>query len=181
MPHPVTAALPTVLHPMKSRRIASILSVLLGWSILFIGAAHAASASLPMADDLAAAGRAAAARGQPLVVMVSLPHCPYCHIVRQQYLLPMAERNEIEVREVDMMSSRMLRDFDGRHVPSRAGARQREVKLAPTVLFLDAAGRQLAGSLVGVSAEFYGAYLDQALAASRQRLAKAHGTIPASD
>jgi hypothetical protein len=49
------------------------------------------------------------------------------------------------------------------------------------VLFLDAAGRQLAGNLVGVSAEFYGAYLDQALSASRQRLAKAHGTMPASD
>lgn len=166
---------------MTSRRIAPALSILLGWLILLVGAAHAASASLPMADDLAAAGRAAAARGQPLVVMVSLPRCPYCHIVREQYLRPMLVRNEIEVREVDMMSSQMLRDFDGRQVSSRTWAREREVRLAPTVLFLDAAGRQLAGNLVGVSAEFYGAYLDQALSASRQRLAKAHGTMPASD
>ena len=172
---------------MTARRIAHaaailpILPILLAWLTLLTGAAHAAAASLPMADDLAAAGRAAAARGQPLVVMVSLPRCPYCHTVRQQYLRPMLERNEIEVREVDMMSSRMLRDFDGRPVSSQAWAREREVRLAPTVMFLDAAGRPLAGSLVGVSPEFYGAYLDQALAASRQRLAKAHGTMPASD
>lgn len=171
-------------HAMTSRPIplaGPALSILLGWLILLASAAHASAAGLPMADDLAAAGRAAAARGQPLVVMVSLPQCPYCHIVRRQYLQPLLERNEIEVREVDMMSSRMLRDFDGRQVSSQSWARARDVRLAPTVLFLDAAGQPLAGSLVGVSAEFYGGYLDQALAASRQRLARAHGTMPASD
>lgn len=151
------------------------------WLALATGASQAATPVLPLADDMAAHARVAAAHDRPLVVLVTIPNCRYCHMVRQQYLLPMLQRNEIDVREVDMTSSRSLRDFDGRTTTSQAWAKARDVRLAPTVLFLDTTGKPLAPGLVGVSAEFYGAYLQQALDASHERLTKAHGTISGSN
>ncbi|HET6599527.1 MAG TPA: hypothetical protein VFG60_06155, partial [Burkholderiaceae bacterium] len=52
-----------------------------------------------------------------------------------------------------------------------AVARAWNAKLAPTVLFFDARGREIAERLVGAGLpDFYGAYLDQRLQAARAEL-----------
>ncbi|MCY1262773.1 hypothetical protein D9M68_220650 [compost metagenome] len=134
-------------------------------------AAAASPAHLPPATDLGAHGTEAARRGEPLVVLVSMPGCSYCDAVRRNYLGPQAAAGEIAVRELDMTADTPLRDADGSLTTARAWAQAHQVRVAPTVLFLDRQGRAAAGPLRGMQPDFYGAYLEQALDQARAAIA----------
>ena len=73
---------------------------------------------------------------------------------------------------IDVLDRRQpIRDFAGQ--AGAALAARWQARFTPTVLFLDAQGRELAGRLVGVAVpDFYGAYLDQALAEARHQLSR---------
>jgi hypothetical protein len=65
----------------------------------------------------------------------------------------------------------LLVDFAGRRTTSADFARQMQAKFAPTVMFHGPQGTQLAESIVGYRlADFYGAYLDNAIDESRKLL-----------
>ncbi|MFN4361487.1 MAG: hypothetical protein ACK4F4_12260 [Hylemonella sp.] len=132
-------------------------------------ASHAAT--LPRALDLQRELAAALARQEPLVLMVSLDGCAYCHVVRDHHLAPLHQQQGLPVVQVDMRSRRALKDVDGRGIVHDEFVRARRVTVAPTVLFLGPNGEELAERLVGGSIpDFYGAYLDQRLAQARARL-----------
>ncbi|RDK11673.1 SoxW family protein [Cupriavidus lacunae] len=133
--------------------------------------ASASPSHLPPASDLAAHGTEAARRGEPLVVLVSMPGCSYCDAVRRNYLGPQAAAGEIAVRELDMTADTPLRDADGSLTTARDWARAHQVRVAPTVLFLDRQGRAAASPLRGMQPDFYGAYLEQALDQARAAVA----------
>ena len=129
------------------------------------------AATLPRALDLRHELDTALARHQPLVVMVSLDGCAYCHTVRDHYLAPLHQQQGLPVVQVDMRSRRLLKDVDGRSIVHDEFVRARRVTVAPTVLFLGPHGEELAERLVGGSLpDFYGAYLDQRLEQARARL-----------
>jgi len=124
-------------------------------------------APVSLQDSVAAALR----QQNPLVVMVSLDGCPFCKTVRQSYLLPLLAEENLPVVQVDMRSDRPVLDFQGQASTHNQLIRGWKVRIAPTVLFLGAGGRELAPSLAGASLpDFYGAYLDQRLTAARQAL-----------
>ncbi|AQV92629.1 thioredoxin [Cupriavidus necator] len=133
--------------------------------------AAASPAHLPAATDLADHVTEAARRGEPLVVLVSMPGCSYCDAVRRNYLGPQAAAGEIAVRELDMTADTPLRDADGSLTTARDWARAHQVRVAPTVLFLDRQGRAAASPLRGMQPDFYGAYLEQALDEARAAVA----------
>ena len=128
------------------------------------------AATLPRALDLQRELATALARQQPLVLMVSLDACAYCHIVREHHLVPLQQQG-LPVVQVDMRSRRPLKGLDGRLIVHDDFVRARRVSVAPTVLFLGPQGEELAERLVGGSIpDFYGAYLDQRLEQARARL-----------
>ncbi len=129
-------------------------------------------ALLPVPASLQAEARAAAARGEPLVVMVTLAGCAFCDVVRGHYLGPMRQRGEVVAVQVDMLDRRTpLQDLHGRATTGYELARAWRVRVAPTVLFLDAQGRELAERLEGMGvADFYGPYLEQRLTQARAQL-----------
>lgn len=134
----------------------------------------------PQLPELSHATRDLREAGDPgvvFVVLFSLPDCHYCAEVRTQYLAPLARdpalRGQLVIREVDMNGKRTLTDFDGATVTQAAFARRLKVQFAPTVVFLDAHGRPVASPLVGAGkADFYGAYLDDAIATARKAAAQ---------
>ncbi|MEN7526615.1 MULTISPECIES: thioredoxin fold domain-containing protein [unclassified Cupriavidus] len=134
-----------------------------------IGVASAA-AHLPPVTDIAAQSAAAARDGEPLVVLVTLPGCSYCETVRRNYLGPQLAAGEIAAREIDMTADTPIRDVDGTMTTAKRWAQARNISMAPTVLFLDRQGRNLANPLRGMQADFYGAYLEQALDEARARV-----------
>jgi hypothetical protein len=73
------------------------------------------TAALPTTDSLPAAARAAAAQGQPLVVMTTLKGCPFCDVVRNNYLGPMLRQGQVVAIQLDMTDrTSALTGFDGK-------------------------------------------------------------------
>jgi thioredoxin-related protein len=131
----------------------------------------AVAAELPPAHNLQEELAAALAKGQPLVVMVSLEGCPFCKIARNNYLAPMHEQEGLHVAQVDMRSRARVLDFSGKAVTHDDLVRLWKIRIAPTVLFFGRSGGEVAERLVGgYIPDFYGAYLDQRLAQARATL-----------
>jgi hypothetical protein len=133
--------------------------------------AWAQQSSLPIPDSLPDVAAAAARRGEPLVLLISLHGCSYCELVRRNYLLP-ALADGLQAWQLNMQDkTRSLVGFDGQSSTAADQIARWKIRLAPTVLFLSPQGLPLAERLVGVaSIDFYGAYLDQRMATSRQAL-----------
>ncbi len=136
-------------------------------------AAPGAGALLPMARSLTAELEQALAARQPLVVMVSLDGCPWCRIVRENYLRPLRAAGKLPVVQVDIASAAPLQDFAGRATTHDALTRAWNVDTAPTLLFFGRQAREVAPRLVGVgSPDFYGAYLDDRIRVARAVIAE---------
>ncbi len=106
--------------------------------------------------------------GHITVILFSLPGCEFCAEVREHYLRPMlsASPQPFAIAEADIESSASIRDWRGRNVAQRDFARASGARLAPTVMFFDAQGRSLAEPIIGLSKDFFGAYLEQRLQAA---------------
>jgi thioredoxin-related protein len=127
--------------------------------------------TLPTTDSLAVSLEQALRAKQPLVVMVSLQGCAFCKVVRENYLQPL-RASGLQVVQIDMRDNRALVDFDGATLNHDAWVRKQGIKLAPTVLFFGAQGREVAARLKGAYLpDFYGAYLDEQLATARRVVA----------
>lgn len=117
-----------------------------------------------LAEELAAALK----RRSPLLVMVSLPGCPFCKIARTNYLLPLQRQTGLAMVQVDMRSQQMLVGFDGVAQTQEQWVRSSGIKIAPTVLFHGAGGLEVAERLVGgYIQDFYGYYLDERVRAAK--------------
>ena len=133
---------------------------------------RAESGGLPMATALPQHLQQALGKGEPLVVMVSLPGCPYCKIARESYLLPLWREQALPVVQVDMRSAVRLQDFSGADSTHDTLVRAWHVRLAPTVLFFGRGGTEIAKRLVGAgNPDFYGAYLEERLTTARKAIA----------
>lgn len=130
------------------------------------------TAALPSPTSLRAAAQAAAAKGEPLVLMTTLAGCPYCDLVRNNYLLPMQRAGQVQAVQLDIRDRRSnLQDFAGNTTTPAEQISAWKARFAPTVLFLGAQGQELAERLVGVAVpDFYGAYLEARLAEARSKL-----------
>jgi hypothetical protein len=128
---------------------------------------------LPTTESLPASLVQALQQKQPLVVMVSLHGCPFCKVVRENYLQPLRVLG-LQVVQIDMRDSRSLQDFDGAMLTQDAWVRKQGIKLAPTLLFFGSGGREVASRLKGAYLpDFYGVYLDDQLKVARQAVAGA--------
>ena len=146
---------------------------LLGATVLAPVAARAlaAPALLPAPGSLASALEAALLRRRALVLMVSLPGCPWCKLVRQSYLAPLLAEGQ-PVVEIDMQDRGGIVGFDGAATTPAQVARALRVRVAPTVLFLGRGGREAAKRLAGVTSEdFYGAYLQERVETANRSVA----------
>ncbi|WP_353397596.1 thioredoxin fold domain-containing protein [Hydrogenophaga sp. 5NK40-0174] len=135
-------------------------------------APHRGAGKLPSAQSLRGAAQAAAAKGEPLVVMTTLKGCPFCDVVRDNYLGPMRQAGQVHAVQVDILDRQsVVQGFDGQSTSPSDLARRWNAKFAPTVLFFGPEGKELAERLQGVAVQdFYGEYLEQRLATARKAL-----------
>lgn len=151
---------------------------LLAFALVLQGGCSAGQADPPeveQARDLRADARNAESRGLPLLLAFSSSYCGYCEQVEESFLVPMLlsgyDDNRILIRKVMLDSGRSLRDFDGKSVEGAQLASRYQVSMVPTLLFVDAQGRELAERLVGLTTvDFYGGYLENSIEAAVERL-----------
>ena len=134
--------------------------------------AQAAAFALPSPASLRAAGQAAAAKGEPLVIMTTLTGCPYCDLVRDHHLQPLRKAGKVVAVQLDVRDRRStLQGFDGQTTTPAAQIAAWKAKFAPTVLFFGPQGHELVERLEGVAVpDFYGEYLEARLDEARRRL-----------
>lgn len=148
-------------------RRRGLLGAAAGWLVPL----QARAAELPLAVSLQAEVAAAVAARRALVVMVSLDHCPYCRYVRGNHLVHLRAGGQ-PVVQVDMGSPRPLADPQGLASTHDQQVRAWRARVAPTLLFLGAGGREVAPRLVGAAIpDFYGAYLEERVALANSRVA----------
>ncbi len=131
---------------------------------------------LEFADDLTVVAKLAASRQAPIMLVFTRPDCPFCLRAKKEHLEPLrVSQNygaKIIIREIEAANSRIaLRDFDGNLTTHADFARKYEIKSVPTVIVVDARGKPLAESIVGLtSPDFYNLYLEQAIDAGRMQV-----------
>ena len=135
------------------------------------GALAAHPAVLPQPESLPAELRAALGRGRALVVLASTQGCPWCKLVRENYLAPQRREGQ-PVTEIDVLGTAALQDFAGASTTQARFAAALGLRMTPTVLFFGRDGTEAVRRLVGVpSPDFYGAYLQERLAAANRAVA----------
>lgn len=156
---------------MALRAILVSFLILLGQQSLF-SAGH----EVAVADNLAETGRLSQQLGVPTIVFVSRDACPYCRTLRDKILQPMLSANKFERRailvEVSLDRVDPLTGFTNRQLTAQAFGESYQAGITPTLLFLDAEGREISKRIIGISnLELYGFYLqksiDEALLAIR--------------
>ena len=107
------------------------------------------------------------------VVLFSQSGCEFCVEVREHYLKPLiaTRPRRIVVAEVELDGTRRLRDWSRSELSQADFARANHARFAPTLMFFGARGQTLAEPIVGMSRDFFGAYLDERIAAALQAAA----------
>lgn len=133
---------------------------------------YAKDTVLPVPSSLPEAASAARAKGEPLVVLISLPGCVYCEMVRRSYLLPARRDSNLQAWQLDVSDTTTpIVGFGGRPATAASQAKAWKATFTPTVLFIGSLGQELAERLVGIAVpDFYGAYLEQRLVTARKAL-----------
>jgi len=144
-------------------------------AMIFLLAASAARAGVPLAQDLGKAGYQAEQRCAPVLLEFAAEYCHYCALLEREILGPtlldQAYTARVTMRKLMIDNSRALQDFDQHTTDAARIAGRYKVHVTPTLLFVDSHGEEIAKRLVGVaSLDFYGGYLDAALDQSRDRL-----------
>jgi hypothetical protein len=147
-------------------------SAALAGGLLLPGLALAKDTALPVPVSLPGAAQTAGAKREPLVILVSLPGCPYCEVVRRNYLLALQRDAGLHAWQLNINDKTTpLVGFDGKATTAAAQVAAWKAGFTPTVLFLGPRGQEIAERLVGLgSNDFYGAYLDERLATARKAL-----------
>jgi thioredoxin-related protein len=137
-----------------------------------VGVTPAQELGLPMPTSLPDELAAALKKRSPLLVMVSLPGCPFCKIARTNYLLPLQRQTGLSMVQIDMRNRQMLVGLDGVSQTQDQIVRNWGIKIAPTVLFFGAGGAEVAERLVGgYIPDFYGYYLDERIRIAKSMVA----------
>ncbi len=153
---------------------------LLWLSLLLPGMPSVQAEALPYVKvreptDLQAVGQEAQQRQLPILIMFSRQGCPYCDVVREEFLKPMLRSGDYTDRvillEIHSDSYTSLRDFNGQMISAATLAHRYRASFAPTVVLLDARGEELVERLIGITTrDFYGGYLDEAIEQALQRV-----------
>ena len=111
----------------------------------------------------------------PILLFFNRVDCPFCERALREYLGPMqrdpAYADRVMIRQIEIHDSSRLVDFGGRATSHVEFAARHKIQFTPTVWFVDGDGNRLAEPIVGLrTVDFYGAYLDQAIADSLAKL-----------
>lgn len=155
-----------------------VFSLIILMSLLLITAACAdevSRAHIQDVSDLQHEGQLSQRQRLPLMLVFSASDCSYCKVLEEDFIKPMLisgdYTHKVLIRRVMIDAPGELRDFDGKPVSPDALARRYKVFVTPTVIFVDAQGRQLAKRLVGITNPYYyGGDLDHAIDESLARL-----------
>lgn len=156
--------------PLSNTLATPLLSLFLLFSV-GLSVTHTAHAGeiLPLAVDLKKDAQTAQQHNVPVVLFFTATWCGYCKKLEENILNPLFERTDLEsygeFRQVVMDKSHwMMKDLNGQAIEMKTLGPALKIKVAPTTLFLNAQGQQIAEPIVGLTLEeFYPGNLEKSL------------------
>ncbi|MBD3756166.1 MAG: thioredoxin fold domain-containing protein [Gammaproteobacteria bacterium] len=147
-------------------------------ALSLLGSLSAARAGeiLPLAVDLQKAGAVAEKHQVPVVIFFTATWCNYCKKLEQNILHPLLETTDMEsyaeFSQVVMDQAHwMMKDFDGRPVEMKDYAQTKSVVVAPTTLFFNSKGEQIAEPILGLTLEeHYPGHLEKRINQALEKL-----------
>ena len=109
------------------------------------------------------------------MLAMSATYCDYCRTLEEEIIKPMLRSGDYEhnvlIRKLEIDSYASIRHFSGDTVTPARLARDFNVFVTPTLIFLDSRGQEVSERILGInSLDFFGAYVDDALIEGRQRI-----------
>ena len=104
----------------------------------------------------------------PVLLYVSRTDCHFCYNFEEEILKPLIRSREYSdsliIRNLVLDSPDPVKNFAGKLVPPKELALSYDIKVTPTLLFLDTKGRELIPRIVGYQrSEFYFYYFEEAI------------------
>lgn len=132
-----------------------------------------ADGNIVEAHDFHALQQEMQAKGLPLLLAFRADYCGFCKQLEAEYLQPMLTSGKYDtrilIRRFTLDNEESIVDFNGNKIDAEAFAARHDAALTPTVVFLNAEGKEVAERLLGYnSPDFYGAYLEEAIATAQK-------------
>jgi thioredoxin-related protein len=106
-----------------------------------------------------------------LVILLSLPGCPWCELLRRNYLSPMRHEGLHAFQWNVQDRQQRIINFQGQASSGAQLSQAYRYQTTPTVLFLNAQGEEVAPRIEGVaSVDLIGAVLDGRVAQAREQI-----------
>lgn len=132
-----------------------------------------ADENIAEAHDFHALQQEMQAKGLPLLLAFRADYCGFCKQLEAEYLQPMLTSGKYDtrilIRRFTLDNEESIVDFNGDKIDAEAFVARHDATLTPTVVFLDAEGKEVAERLLGYnSPDFYRAYLEEAIATAQK-------------
>ncbi|MES9976485.1 thioredoxin family protein [Candidatus Thiodiazotropha sp. LNASS1] len=119
-------------------------------------------------EDIQQLSRASKQNRIPILLMVSQYHCGYCDRMKEEVLQPLqldqAYRHRVLIRELSIDPGEMVTTLQGERQTADEFITQYNVSVTPTLLFLDAEGREAAQRIIGINTvDFLFLYIEAAI------------------
>ncbi|MBW5290828.1 MAG: hypothetical protein Rsou_1127 [Candidatus Ruthia sp. Asou_11_S2] len=130
--------------------------------------------ALPLAKNLLEDAQLVRKNETPILIMFSIPNCPYCQEVKQEVIAPMNEldeyKNKVIIRHVNAGTLKDMKDFYNNDTNHGRFAFQNGINFYPTIFLMDNYGANL-GKIIGVpSMDYYWTELDKVIDKSITKL-----------
>ena len=138
---------------------------------LFVSAQ--AGASLSTVKDLRELKHQAESANLPVLLMFTAADCEYCEAIRNNYLIPMINSgkysNKILFKQLYIDEYNYLRNEKGELAGGDQVALKYDVEVTPTIVFINAEGKEVSERIVCISgAEYFDRLLDQHISQAGQ-------------
>jgi len=103
-----------------------------------------------------------------IMLEVSASYCDYCRILEEEIIKPMLRSGDytrnVLIRQLEIDDTYLITTAPGKKLTPSKLAEKLNIKITPTLLFLDGNGNEVSERIPGVySLDFYGGYVDEAL------------------
>jgi thioredoxin-related protein len=119
-------------------------------------------------EDIQQLSRESRQQQIPILLLVSQYHCSYCDRMKEEVLHPLQldqeYRQRVLIRELSIDPGEMVTTLQGKRQAAVDFIDQYDVSVTPTLLFLDAKGREAAQRIIGINTvDFLFLYIDEAI------------------
>jgi len=162
---------------MKKMKQQTLTACILGFTLLLFTHHSIAEVKIEKVKDFQALSSQLKQENIVLVLEFSTKNCRFCKQLEAEILKPMlisGDYNDlVSIKQIELDSDKSVTDFDGGLISGKSLAKRMNIIVAPTLVFLNADGKEVSERIVGINTpEMFSAYVDAAIDEAHQAIVK---------